>query len=75
MKKIIIPGVRQDKTKRFECSNCGCVFDADENDYYENDSLITRMYAAYCPTCGYAVWKEEANENGFDELMKGRKDG
>lgn len=61
MIKIIIPGVKSGKTKRFECLHCGCVFDAEENDYYEKDSLIKRYYAAHCPTCDFFVMKEEAN--------------
>lgn len=61
MIKIIVPGAKPDKTKRFECPDCGYVFDTDESDYYETESMIKRYYAAACPTCGRPVWKEEPN--------------
>ena len=31
--KIIKPGKKPDTTERFECSYCGCVFDADNDSY------------------------------------------
>lgn len=61
MIKIIVPGAKPDKMKRFECPDCGCVFDVDESDYYETESVIKRYYVAACPICGRSVRKEELN--------------
>ena len=59
--KIIKPGKKPDTTERFECSYCGCVFDADGYEYeLEFDSLNSRYcYAADCPTCGRTVRKPD----------------
>ena len=59
--KIIKPGKKPDTTKRFTCSHCGCVFEADVDDYevvYESlDGCY--CYAADCPTCGLTVRKPD----------------
>lgn len=56
--KIIKPG-KKPETFRFECPDCGCVFEADEDNYeavYESlDGCY--CYAADCPTCGSKVYK------------------
>ena len=59
--KIIKPGKKPDTTERFECSYCGCMFEADEDDYeFEFDSLNgCYCYAADCPTCGLTARKPD----------------
>ena len=59
--KIIKPGKKPDTTELFECSYCGCMFDADEDDYeFEFDSLNgCYCYAADCPTCGLTARKPD----------------
>ena len=59
--KIIKPGKKPETTKRFTCSHCGCVFEADEDDYeLEFDSLNgCYCYVADCPTCGLTVRKPD----------------
>lgn len=50
--KILIPGVKQIEkcTKTFQCRRCGCVFEADLNEYYTNSI----EYLCNCPynDCG-----------------------
>lgn len=46
------------KTKRFECKTCGCIFEADEGEYVEEEHGTT--YCA-CPNCG---------KNAFDVRMR-----
>lgn len=41
---------------RFECSRCGCVFEADSAEYRtESDYRNGIFYAIECPTCGWQV--------------------
>ena len=57
--KIIKPGKKPDTTKRFTCSYCGCVFEADEDDY----EVVFESFDGYscttadCPTCGRKAYK------------------
>ena len=50
--KIIKPGKKPETTKRFECPHCGCVFEADRDDY----GLVGDAYRT-CPTCGRKVYR------------------
>lgn len=39
--------------KRFECSTCGCVFTANNDEYrYEEDYIYYSYYYCECPNCG-----------------------
>ena len=55
--KIIKPGKKPETTERFECPHCGCVFEADRDDYEEEFNLRggCYCYAVDCPTCGLTV--------------------
>lgn len=44
-------------TKRFECKTCGCVFEADEDEYEFEEDYIYSSYYCKCPNCG-----QRANE-------------
>lgn len=46
--------------KRFECENCGCVFEMNDNEYQkeERNAYETTSYYARCPYCGCLVDKE-----------------
>lgn len=38
-------------TKRFECKTCGCVFEANDDEYkYDQDYIYTTCYCK-CPNC------------------------
>ncbi len=38
-------------TKRFECRTCGCIFEADDDEYeFEEDRIRTTYYCS-CPNC------------------------
>lgn len=55
--KIIKPG-RPGEIKRFTCSRCGCVFEADRQDYEEVHILSNGYYLKIdCPCCGYIIHK------------------
>lgn len=51
MKCIIKPGKPQDETRRFICLHCGCVFDADREDYVIHFSRNEHVATAICPCC------------------------
>lgn len=57
--KIIKPGKKPDTTERFECSYCGCVFDADNDSYGLNLDITEGAPYVYalCPTCCHTVYK------------------
>ena len=67
MKRIINRVKVPNPIKRFKCSKCGCVFEADPEDYvrrfdyYEGEAY----YYSGCPECGnrsYAVKGEDDGE-------------
>ena len=52
---------------RFECSTCGCIFDAEKhifntniaNDFTLHTGDMNNLYAVcQCPTCGETLYKE-----------------
>ncbi len=48
------------KTKRFECPTCGCIFEADEDEYDVDNDFYSSFYCK-CPNCG---------RNGFEVKMR-----
>ena len=56
--KIIKPGNKPETTERFECPRCGCVFEADRDDYgLVGDAYGNQWAYMTCPTCGRKVYK------------------
>jgi Zn finger protein HypA/HybF involved in hydrogenase expression len=48
-------------TKRFKCKTCGCIFEANDNEYiYEEDYIYATCYCK-CPNCG---------QNAFEVKMR-----
>lgn len=39
--------------KRFECGICGCVFDANKDEYKTDTQYNGVCYYCKCPCCGY----------------------
>lgn len=59
--KIIKPGKKPDTTRRFECTDCGCVFEGEREDYQAvHNCGNTLVVAMKCPTCGKVCWRCEA---------------
>ena len=60
--KIIKNGVipNKDETKRFVCSECGCVFEANKGEYKKvlYCGQILEGYSCDCPNCGEYVYKD-----------------
>ena len=60
MIKIIKDGSlkKLNKTKRFICSKCGCIFEADDSSYtyynWRNETYITAIF----PFCGESVSRD-----------------
>lgn len=56
---IIKPGKKPDTTRRFECTNCGCVFEGGTRDYQAihgcNNTFIIAMR---CSTCGTVCYTD-----------------
>ena len=51
--KIIKHGVYDPKIRRFYCQSCGCIFDAEEDEYLrEIDCRNETIYSCICPDCG-----------------------
>lgn len=66
--KIIKPGKSKEelktilnKTKRFECKTCGCIFEADNGEYIEEEGFYSYSYYCECPNCG---------KNAFEGKMR-----
>ena len=52
MKRVIKSGKMKPTTITFKCSWCGCVFEADREDYTEHFDRNEHYYNSTCPTCG-----------------------
>lgn len=59
--KIIKDGdlERLDTTRRFECSKCGCIFDASASEYHKEWDMNNTLLACECPTCHEYVWRSD----------------
>ena len=60
--KIIKPGdlTQIRRPIQFACSNCGCEFIAEKDEYkYGGMQYNTTYWACNCPTCGYVVYVED----------------
>lgn len=56
--KIIKQGKSKEKleailkaTKRFECTTCGCIFEADKGEYTHTTQYNETHYYCKCPNC------------------------
>lgn len=56
MKRIIEHGRPKIIIRRFTCSVCGCVFEADENDSKFCFDRNETWYYSSCPDCGKAAY-------------------
>ena len=51
--KIIKHGRSTNRDRRFYCQSCGCIFDAEYDEYsYEIDCRNETIYSSICPECG-----------------------
>lgn len=55
------------RTKRFECKNCGCIFEADKSEYKDYFQYNQTDYYCECPTCGISVQWKDVNANPYSE--------
>lgn len=59
--KIIKFGVTDKKTKQFICNECGCVFEADKDEYRLADQMEAMHdgieAVCVCPHCKYKAYK------------------
>lgn len=54
-RKIVV----EDEPKLFYCRFCGCLFEADDDDYKLVEGADEGIFAATsCPDCGHEVYKE-----------------
>ena len=54
--KIIVNGNLKSKkhtVRRFECPDCGCIFEANENEFNYPASPYGSIYTSKCPCCFY----------------------
>lgn len=52
------------KTKRFECKTCGCIFEADEGEYETEEVQIYSYHYCKCPNCGQKANEVKMRETG-----------
>lgn len=58
--KILKPGKNPNKTKKFICKKCKCIFECEEGECeYHFDQREGGYYHAFCPTCGNLVYIKE----------------
>lgn len=51
--KIVRHGRSANRDRRFYCQSCGCIFDAERDEYsYEIDCRNETIYSSICPECG-----------------------
>lgn len=51
--KIVRHGRSANRDRRFCCHSCGCIFDAECDEYsYEIDCRNETIYSSICPECG-----------------------
>lgn len=50
---------KKKQTKRFKCTMCGCVFEADKGEYTNSGYECDDYYYAICPCCGNCVDRVE----------------
>lgn len=51
--KIVKHGRSANRDRRFFCQSCGCIFDAEYDEYsYEIDCRNETIYSSICPECG-----------------------
>ena len=62
---------RLDKTRRFTCRDCGCIWDANQTEYrYESDGRNEDLWICECPTCG----RKSYNSQLLYDIIKYRQE-
>ena len=63
--KILVPGVEQNEkfTKIFQCKRCGCIFEADLNEYYTD-------IIEYLCNCPYSDCSGVGYELTIDDMFR-----
>lgn len=56
MKKIIEHGKKPTTIKRFVCTTCGCVFEADADEYKYIFDRNEEFWSSLCPECGSTAY-------------------
>lgn len=46
------------KIKRFECKECGCIFEAEKDEYKRGSQYNEEYYYCACPYCNQRVYTE-----------------
>ena len=46
------------KIKRFECKECGCIFEAEKDEYKWDSQYNETYYYCACPCCNQIVYTE-----------------
>ena len=66
--KILIPGVEKEKlTRTFQCEKCGCIFEANLNEYYKVNytDIVSNCPYNNCVGVGY----ELTDDNMFKAMI------
>ena len=63
MKKIIKHGAPEITTRRFICTKCGCIFDADKRGYNVYFDRNERYCRSSCPECNGSAYEYEKSQN------------
>ena len=46
------------KIKCFECKKCGCIFEAEKDEYKQGSQYNEEYYYCACPCCNQTVYTE-----------------
>lgn len=58
--KIIVAGdpERAKMAKRFHCRFCGCIFEANSDEYVFEEFQLIGYHYCLCPTCGQKAYEK-----------------
>lgn len=55
MKKIIKHGEIPSTVRRFKCLHCGCIFEADRDEYESHFDRNEEFWSSSCPECNHVA--------------------
>ena len=53
---------RLDKTRRFSCDKCGCIWEANQTEYRREPDRNEDLIVCNCPTCGGITYASQTGD-------------
>lgn len=60
------------ETKKFYCRACGCVFEADNEEYIKEEQQLDVIFVCECPCCGKKCVNSHSRTKSLSEWRKSR---